>query len=226
MHPHPHQNQHIVQEHPAPTVNILSPSPDPSDTTHNSSVSPSTKVSPTSAFDNGEDSDTDSDDTDDIAALKLYLTSHEFEPNCSKNRRYILRRRARQFSLENGVLYYEHKSNVSGELIRRQVITSKSQRKRIIQQCHAINGVDGHFGEKKTLSAVQARFYWKGVVEDVHLYVKVCDSCQRENPKLTKVPATLHPIPVTAAFWHQVSNQKQKKYKKISYFFVFNITCF
>ena len=84
------------------------------------------------------------------------------------------------------------------------MITSRVRQQKIIQQCHTVNGVDGHFGVKKTLSAVQARFYWKGVADDVASFVKVCDPCQRENPQLNKAPATLHPIPVTASFWHQV----------------------
>ena len=54
------------------------------------------------------------------------------------------------------------------------------------------------------MSAVQARFYWKGIVKDVTQYVKYCDPCQRENPALEKITAVLHPIPVTASFWHQV----------------------
>ena len=101
-------------------------------------------------------------------------------------------------------LYYVQSSKVTGEPNLRQVVTSKEQQKKIIQQCHVANGVDGHFGIRKTLSAVQGQFYWKGMVDDVTSYVKVCDPCQRENPQLMKTPATLNPIPVTASFWHQV----------------------
>ena len=57
---------------------------------------------------------------------------------------------------------------------------------------------------KKTLSAVQGRFYWKGIAANVNSFVKCCDPCQRENSQLMKVPATLQIIPVTASFWHQV----------------------
>ena len=74
----------------------------------------------------------------------------------------------------------------------------------MIEQCHMINGADGHFGVKKTTSTIQANFYWKGLTDDVKKFVKMCHPCQRENPELCKAPAQLHPIPVTAAFWHQV----------------------
>ena len=67
-----------------------------------------------------------------------------------------------------------------------------------------VNGVDGHFGIKKTMSAVKARFYWKSMVKDVTNFVKYCDPCQRENPALEKIPAVLHPIPVVEGFWLQV----------------------
>ena len=101
-------------------------------------------------------------------------------------------------------LYYVQSSKVKEEPILRKVVTSKEDQQKIIRQCHVVNGVDGHFGVKKTLSAVQGRFYWKGIAADVNSFVKCCDPCQRENPQFMKVPATLHPIPVTASFWHQV----------------------
>ena len=35
--------------------------------------------------------------------------------------------------------------------------------------------------EESGTDDVQRRFYWKGMVGDVTLYMKVCDPCQNEN---------------------------------------------
>ena len=46
-------------------------------------------------------------------------------------------------------------------------------------------------GIRNTTYAVQARFYWKGLVKDLEDFVKTCDPCQRESPSLHKVSASL-----------------------------------
>ena len=137
-----------------------------------------------------------------------YIQQKTYPQDSSKVAKNAIRRRAKQFRVVKNTLYYVQSSKVTGEPNLRQVVTSKEQQKKIIQQCHVVNGVDGHFGIRKTLSTVQGRFYWKGMVDDVTSYVKVCDPCHRENPQLMKTPATLHPIPVTASFWHQVGQRQ------------------
>ena len=154
--------------------------------------------------DDEPESECDLDESAEIDAVKNYIQQKTYPQDSSKAAKNAIRGCAKQFRVVKNTLYYVQSSKVTGEPNLRQVVTSKEQQKKIIQQCHVVNGVDGHFGISKTLSAVQGRFCWKGMVDDVTSYVKVCDPCQRENPQLMKTPATLHPIPVTASFWHQV----------------------
>lgn len=204
--PQPPLPQQPQSDHPAKppqlqTTIVSSPSVVTSERTPASPVT----STPESIDDVDPEADTeDPDDSDDLSAIRLYLSSSEYRSETTKNEKNSIRKRAKRFELHNDKLFYKQTTVESSQPTLRQVITNLQQRRRIIQQCHAVNGVDGHFGIKKTISAVTARFYWKGISDDVTQYVKTCDPCQRENPQLHKAPATLHPIPITAGFWHQV----------------------
>ena len=68
-------------------------------------------------------------------------------------------------------------------------------------------GREGKTLEKigKTLEKISARFYWRNMYEDIKLFVKVCEKCQKMNPKFIKSNAVFHPVPVQAQVWHKVS---------------------
>ncbi len=58
--------------------------------------------------------------------------------------------------------------------------------------------ISAHFGRKATYEKVKERYWWKGLRDDVELYVKSCDRCQRrEKPKGKN---ELHPIKVKGPF--------------------------
>ena len=58
----------------------------------------------------------------------------------------------------------------------------------------AITGA--HFGRDKTLSAVKARFQWKGMTGTVERYVSSCEACQRNKPSQQLTPGALMPLPL------------------------------
>src|SRR5438034_5843859 len=59
--------------------------------------------------------------------------------------------------------------------------------------------LSAHFGIKATYEKTKERYYWKGLKEDVEIYVKSCDKCQRrEKPKGKN---ELHPIEVKEPFY-------------------------
>ena len=146
-----------------------------------------------------EDSDCVIPEDSDCVAIRRYLTTQDYADGTSKNHKNTIRKTAKKFVIKNDTLYYPTSVDSINQSSR-QVISSAQQKRDIIKQCHMVNGVDGHFGIRKTTSVLQARFYWKGLVKDVEDFVKTCDSCQREDPSLHKVSATLHPIPVKAEF--------------------------
>ena len=73
-------------------------------------------------------------------SIKEFLLSGCYPSDCSKDQKRAFRRRASNYKLERGVLYY---SKVVGrnpslpERNWRRVITSTSERGRILESCHA-----------------------------------------------------------------------------------------
>jgi hypothetical protein len=63
----------------------------------------------------------------------------------------------------------------------------------------------GHLGMDKTLEFLGRNFFWPGMKEDVHAYVRTCESCQR-NKATNKAPlGLLRPLPIPASKWEHVS---------------------
>ncbi|GES79036.1 putative integrase core domain protein [Rhizophagus clarus] len=44
----------------------------------------------------------------------------------------------------------------------------------------------GHFGIKATYNRIKENYYWKGMLKDIEIYVKSCDSCQRRGKPIGK----------------------------------------
>src|SRR5687767_6266226 len=43
------------------------------------------------------------------------------------------------------------------------------------------NPLSGHLGIEKCYEKIKERFYWKGMMEDVKRYIRICDQCQRRG---------------------------------------------
>ena len=85
------------------------------------------------------DEDSDVDDPTDMSGVLRYLSSQTYETDTSKNEKNMIRRRAKNFVLDDGTLYYVQTNKPTGLTVRRQVKTNKDQRRQIIDQCHAVN---------------------------------------------------------------------------------------
>ena len=72
-------------------------------------------------------------------------------------------------------------------------IPEVEKRSEIIRECHD-STVGGPKGEMKTLERIRARFYWKGMRDEVRNYIKTCDICQKR--KLTRLKAKM-PMRIT-----------------------------
>ena len=53
-------------------------------------------------------------------------------------------------------------------------------------------------GVNRVLSVITPKYYWPGMYQDMELYIKGCEKCQRSKPKLKKTPGVLHPVHVKA----------------------------
>ena len=95
--------------------------------------------------------------------LHLYLSVGQYPPGSSKQEKYIIRKRAKNFLIVDGILYYK-------EGIR-QVVTENKTKRKILEACHNDTVGGCHFGRDKTFAKVSARYYWKGIKQDVNDWV-------------------------------------------------------
>lgn len=76
-------------------------------------------------------------------------------------------------------------------------------RKRLIHEHHDMP-YRGHFGNKKTLEALQLTFTWATAAHDVREYISGCQRCIRVKPWPRAIPP-LQPLQVPDGFWESVS---------------------
>ena len=85
-----------------------------------------------------------------------------------------------------------------------KVITDKKKQQRKIQHMHAgpsgtlqSESTGGHSGMNKTWQKVMRRYYWKGMTDDIHEFVRTCDRCQHKKMiKLQKTQVSMKSIPI------------------------------
>ena len=61
----------------------------------------------------------------------------------------------------------------------------------------------GHPGFLKTYSKVRERFTWKGLKDDVLMYVKECSACQQNKVEHTHPVGLLQPLPILDQKWEK-----------------------
>ena len=57
----------------------------------------------------------------------------------------------------------------------------------------------------KTYQKVRERFTWKGLKDDVIMYVKECSACQQNKVDNTHPVGLLQPLPIPDQKWESVS---------------------
>ena len=79
----------------------------------------------------------------------------------------------------------------------------QSLREEIIQEFHS-GALEGHLGVDKTVAKIKDRFYWPGMYEDVHQWIRTCSSCatRKSPPQKSRAPLqtieTGYPLQVVA----------------------------
>jgi len=43
--------------------------------------------------------------------------------------------------------------------------------------------ISAHFGIQPTYEKIRERYYWKGMLKDIEIYIKSCDRCQKMSKK-------------------------------------------
>ncbi|XP_033733588.1 uncharacterized protein LOC117322759 [Pecten maximus] len=76
-----------------------------------------------------------------------------------------------------------------------QLVVPKKLRQSVMEIGHR-STLAGHLGAKKTTEKILTQFYWPGFHQDVKLFCRSCDLCQKTFPKgrVTRVPMTAMPL--------------------------------
>jgi transposase InsO family protein len=91
-----------------------------------------------------------------------------------------------EFVMRDGRLFHRD----SGCLL---VPANDALRTMLIRECHD-SATGGHLGRDKTIEQMKRRFTWSKMGQDIELYVKTCEQCQRNKPSQQRTPGLLMPI--------------------------------
>ena len=108
-----------------------------------------------------------------------------------------LRRKSKNFTLINGVLYKKNAIPSGND----NLLVVPHHLKHEILFAHHSEPLAGHLGIAKTFHRIKGRFYWDAMQSDVEKFVKGCADCQARKGEQHKKPAgLLKPIQVGLPF--------------------------
>jgi hypothetical protein len=67
------------------------------------------------------------------------------------------------------------------------------------------SSVGGHSGGLVTYNRLKSMFYWPGMKQKVHDYVKTCDVFQMSKGEHVPTPGLLQPLPIPEEAWSSIS---------------------
>lgn len=121
-------------------------------------------------------------------------------PEDEKLRKTILFEKE-HYDLLDGVLMHRFqprsKKKPTNEQFIFQIALPRQMRLKALQDYHDNTG---HFGYKKVYSAIQAKYYWPRMFQQIYDYVKSCDRCQRTKRDAHPNTTPLNPLPVAKVF--------------------------
>ena len=106
-----------------------------------------------------------------------------------------LKSNPKDFTEVNGIVKYK-------ELI--YVPHDKELRRQIVWNHHS-TPIAGHPGRHKTAELIQRNYWWPGLPGWVAKFVKECDTCQRNEPRVGPISAPLHPHKAPEQPWEDIS---------------------
>ena len=131
--------------------------------------------------------------------MYLYLSSNIL-PDDEKQRNFIIYNQD-QFHIVDGILLHKYQPRVkkkpTDEKLIFQIALPSQLRLKAMQSYHDFNG---HFGIKKTFSALQAKYYWRHMCQDITDFVKSCERCQFAKKNSHPHSTPLNPLPVVKVF--------------------------
>ena len=105
------------------------------------------------------------------APIEYYIAKVDgkvvYPDDADKVKKGNIRKKAEPITMVAGRLMYRSRKKKLVEIIR-----SSDERRTIVEACHRDN-TSGHFGVKKTVGRVAAKYYWRGM----HMLSQIC--CRR-----------------------------------------------
>jgi len=105
----------------------------------------------------------------------------------------------RNFSCENGILYYKNANSDNLSLVIPARMTAS-----ILSECHDDPIAGGHLGFYKTYKKIQHRYYRSKMKKDITAYVKTCHACQQRKIPRHRPFGTMQYIKVPSEAFHRV----------------------
>jgi len=97
-------------------------------------------------------------------------------------------------SLRHGLLYREWRHPTVPNRITWQLVLPRCKVREAVTTYHGAPGTGSHFGVRKSLSTLRARFYWPGMYDDVRDVINACETCTRKNGPSRRTRAPLRGI--------------------------------
>ncbi|CAM4954622.1 unnamed protein product [Rotaria socialis] len=81
------------------------------------------------------------------------------------------------------------------------VIPKGRIRSDIIKIYHDTLANGAHFGRDRTINKIQQRYFWPGIISDIHNFIKSCLLCSQNNPLRQKPPGAFKQIKPPDGIW-------------------------
>jgi hypothetical protein len=136
----------------------------------------------------------------DCKPILQYLRDKTLPESDSQARKLLLT--VDQYIIQDDILY--HFRNPRRGEPHTQVVVPASLRPTILSQAHS-DTLGGHFGQDRTFSLIQLRYFWPGMFVDVKKFVDQCISCKQKKRPKQRIKALLHPLPIPTVPFERLS---------------------
>jgi len=134
-----------------------------------------------------------------------YLENHVIPPDYTDSQQKGLVGRAMEYGIVNGTLHHFYHPKHRGTKSNRpnaitQLAVPKPDRKALLTAYHdsVIGGC--HLGRDSTRQAIQQKYHWPRMYQDIEDYIKTCDICQRCKTQQHATIAPMVPMPIEDTF--------------------------
>ncbi|KAI3462633.1 hypothetical protein Pfo_019296 [Paulownia fortunei] len=120
----------------------------------------------------------------------------EQDPLARELKKLAVEGKTKQFWVDDGLLYTKGR--------RLYVLKWGSLRKELIKECHDTKWA-GHLGQRRTMTLLEATYFWPHMRDSVELYVKTCLVCQQDKVETKQPAGLLEPLPIPDRPWEFIT---------------------